>query len=1110
MPKQAININFQQGLDLKTDPFQVPVGKFLSLQNTIFDKGGLLQKRNGYGSLPSLPNDSCTYSTTLNDNLTCLGNSIQAYSEGSKSWVEKGVYQAMDLDVLTLIRSNTNQSQVDSQVSSNNIVCTVFTDNIPGNSGTITPVIKYVIADSITGQNIVEPTPIPVSSGVPTGSARVFILGNYFVIVFTNLISATSHLQYIAIAINNPTIIVVNTDIASAYTPSPVLSWDGYVAAGNLYIAYNTLAGGQAINVTYISQSFGPPVTPASFTGSKATILSVTADVSIPATPIIYLSWYDSSSTNGFVAAVDPQLNVLLAPTQDITSVTVLNLTSSAQGNATSSSSITTVYEVDESYIYDATIPTNYLNSVNVTLAGVVGSASPVLRSVGLASKSFILNGTQYFLCTYQSSYQPTYFLSDINGNIVAKVAYGNAGGPYPVHTAYLPLGLPSISIYGDLISVGYLYKDLIEAVNKNTNVTSGTQVDGIYSQTGINMVTFNFDAQINTIELGTNLNITGGFLWGYDGYSLTEQNFFLYPDYVETIPANSGGGMAYIHDSTPVTYYYQVTYEWTDNQGNAFRSAPSIPVKTTIPAGGTPITFTSVFLSGVSTITVSSVSGLFVGQYITDTTTSGNIQADTYITAISGSTITLSLPTAGASASSPGDTLSTSDTASVVINVPTLRLTYKINNPVKIVIYRWSTEQQIYYQVTSIEHPLLNITNVDEVAFTDRSSDAEILGNNIIYTNGGVVEDINSPATALMTIFDTRLWSVDSEDKNTVYYSKQVIENTPVEMSDLFTLYISPTIGAQGTPGPITAITNMDDKLLMSLGGQSWYYVNGTGPDNTGSSSQYSEPTFITSTVGCANERSIVFIPQGLMFQSNKGIWLLGRDLGTSYIGAPVENFNEFTVLSAVNVPGTNQVRFTLDNGVTLMYDYYYQQWGTFIDVPALSSTIYQGLHTYINQFGEVFQETVGSYLDGSSPVCISFTTGWFNLAALRGYERFHWFTFLGSYFSPHKLLTTIAYDYNSNPSQSDLITPTNIPNIYGSDNLYGGSSPYGGTPQLEQDRVFMERQLCKAFQISVNEIYDPGPGYPAGAGLTLSGISAIVTIKKGWAPTPASNSVG
>ncbi len=87
-----------------------------------------------------------------------------------------------------------------------------------------------------------------------------------------------------------------------------------------------------------------------------------------------------------------------------------------------------------------------------------------------------------------------------------------------------------------------------------------------------------------------------------------------------------------------------------------------------TVPAATTA---TSVFASGVSTITVSSITNLVVGEVITDSTTGGNITGGTTITAINPVTaqITLSAPTAGASASSPGDTLSFAMTAALAGN---------------------------------------------------------------------------------------------------------------------------------------------------------------------------------------------------------------------------------------------------------------------------------------------------------------------------------------------------------------------------------------------------------------------------------------------------------
>src|ERR1700744_6308618 len=184
-------------------------------------------------------------------------------------------------------------------------------------------------------------------------------------------------------------------------------------------------------------------------------------------------------------------------------------------------------------------------------------------------------------------------------------------------------------------------------------------------------------------------------------------------------------------------------------------------------------------------------------------------------------------------------------------------------------------------------------------MTWTDTLGDSATFpaGNNLIYTTGGVVEDIGGPASNVFALFDTRLWVLDAEDPNLWWYSKQVIEGTPVEMSDLLTFYVAPSTSSQASTGPTTAAAPMDDKLIMFKGNPNYqnaiYYINGTGPDNTGANNQYSEPIFITAAVGCNNQRSIVLTPPGLMFQSGQGIWLLGRDLSTNYIGAPVEAYN-------------------------------------------------------------------------------------------------------------------------------------------------------------------------------------------------------------------------
>lgn len=1043
--KKGLDFAFTEGLDTKTDPKRVAFGKFVKLKNTVFNKGGLLQKRNGYKRLASLPDTNYSHLTTFNGNLTAVGQNIAAYNTSNSKWVTKGQIQPLDISVLPIIRNNLNQTACDSVVAPNGLVCTVYLE-----SDGSTTTAKYVIADSVTGQNIVAPAVIPVSSGTVTGGMRVFYLGTYFILVFTNVITAVSHLQYVAISANNTSNVSANTDIASAYISATTLAWDGYVVNNKLFVAYNTTTGGQAIKVTYLNTSL-TLATAVSFGTYKATMVSVTADNSTPTNPVIYVSFYRLDTTVGYTLAVDQNLFTLMAPQSIIPNGTVLNIVSAAQNGVCSIG-----YEVSNNYSFapGTGTPTNYINGLTVTLATTtVSSTVVIIRSVGLASKAFIIDSIIYFLAAYKSSYQPTYFLINASQSlssapvIAAKLAYSNGGG-------YLTLGLPSVTVMDNVAQIAYLIKDLIQAVNKNTNVATGTQTAGIYSQTGINLSTFTIGTQgLDAVEIANDFHLTGGFLWMYDGYLPVEHNFFLWPDVAPTTPpdpintavaawsAIGGSIVAKPDGATNIdAYYYQFTYEWTDNQGNAFKSAPSIPIAIT---------------------------------------TTGALS-----------------------------------TGSVVLLIPSLRLTMKTANKVKVVIYRWSVAQQVYYQVTSITSPLLNTTIADSVTFTDTLADASILGNNILYTTGGVVEDVNAPSSSIMTLFDTRLWMVNAEDPNQLWFSKQIIENTPVEMSDLFTKFVPPTTSTQGSTGPMRSLAPMDDKIIIGKN-SALLYINGNGPDNTGSNNQYSEPIFITSTIGCNNQKSIALSPNGLMFQSDsKGIWILNRDLSTHYIGAPVEEFTTGAIVnSAVNVPGTNQIRFTLDTGITLMYDYYYDQWGTFENVPAISSCSFQKKHSFINDLGAVFQETPGKYLDGSNPVLISFKTGPLKLGDLQNYQRAYFFYILGTYISPHKLQVYVSYDYDVNASQGFLIAPTNYSTPYGSglsQSPYGQGNPYGGPKNAEDWRVFLERQRCMAFAIEVQEIFDSSFSTEAGAGLTLSGINIVMAFKKGFKPQATENTTG
>lgn len=1017
MPKQTFSVNFAQGLDQKSDPKQIPFGNFLVLENSVFDTGGLLKCRNGFAQLSTIDATKYNYLTTFNGNLSAVGTNIAAYSAGTASWIPKGTLQPVSLDTLPIYRSSLNQTSGDTAVSDNGLACLVFTDNIPS-MGTTTAAYKYCVLDSVTGQNIIAPALIPNATDC---APRVFLLGAHFILVFTNNFSGTRHLQYIAISTASLTVSSA-VDISTQYIPASSVAFDGFVVNSSLYLAWNGSDGGGAIRITRIDQTLLQHNT-VIFAGYTATSMSVTADAT-QSTPVVWATFYDSASMNGYTLAVNSGLSTVLGPTAIISGTVANNIATAAQNSL-----LTIFYEVANAYSFDNTIATNFINTLTVTQAGMASSTTVFIRSLGVGSKAFIENGNIYVLGAYDgkaagnfSGQEPCYFLLNNSAQVISQLAQGNGGGYY-VATA-----LPSITVSGELVYFCYLFKDLISALNRGLN-TNRVPIEATFSQTGINLATFTFgDVPITTAEIGNVLNISGGMISSYDGSVSVENNFFLFPDlalngvdgtYKGLTTSTSGGNLQ------AQIYNYVIVYNWINNQGNADLSGPSIPVSIT----------------------------------------------------------------------------TTGTTSSNTIIIPTLRVTYKTN--VVIQVYRSSTGQETFYEVTSPQTPLLNDPSVDTVTFVDTLRDEEIVGNTILYTTGGVLDDTAPPGSSAIALYKSRVFLVDQEDQNLLWYSKQVIEATPVEFSTPSTIYVAPTTAAQGNTGPIKALSAMDDKLII-FKRNAMYYITGTGPDNTGANNDFSDPIFITSTVGCSNQNSIVFIPPGIMFQSDKGIWLLGRDLSTNYIGAPVESYNANTVLSALNIPGTNQVRFTLDSGVTLLYDYFYNQWGTFNGVAGLSSTLYRDLHAYIDSFGRVFQESPNTYQDGSNPTLLRFSSAWIKLSGLQGYQRCYYIYLLGTYISPHKLIVSIAYDYNTAPSQIFIIDPSsnNISAVYGGDSPYGQGSPYGGPGNLEQWKIHLARQTCQAIQISVQESFNSFFGPVPGAGLSLSGLNFVINGKKGYRP--------
>lgn len=1078
LQKQPVSIVFNQGVQTKVDPFQLPIGAFASLQNAIFTKDGLLQKRNGYSLLTSAPTGATTL-CTLNQGLVLLGQTCESFSEDNGELVNAGVFQPCDIHVKPIVRYAESVWQMDSTLAANGLVCTVFFNSVNSTC-------YYNVVDSDTGQVIVPPTLISGGSW-----PRCEAIGNSFVIMYVSG-GSNQNLNYFLVPFANPLTPSTPVLITSMLFNQSFIPYDSTTFSNNLYIQAicNDVGGATRVwkfTATQLDQGNVPVpavITSTDFENMCQVFITIDSNNGFP------IIWGGvekvGGSSNSFLDVF--ALNNDLTSHLGVTLVTTFSdFLDHPVAISSSNTVLTTLYNNTDGSLAKRTI----------TLSGTVSSETVVVRGVTLVSKSLESTtlGKTVFLAAWGnnngsptlSTPQPTNFLIDEDGNVLARLAQNNAYG------AFQFAGLPKMQEMNSAIYVSYLYADITTSVTS----TDTTSTNAVAAQYGVNLAQFSFQQPTQGLEIGNSLHASGGFLWQYDGQKIVEHGFHLFPDGLSYVGSSASGMMS--TSQSPI--FYVATYEWTDAAGLIHRSAPSLPLEATILTP--PATFTGTSHTGTGVITgISDTSHMQIGQAISGP----DIPPNTFITGIGSSAIDISNH---AVVGHTGATFSLTAVTSLNVVVPTYRLTYRTDNKVRIVIYRWTTTQQTYHQITDINAPLLNDTTVDSVTFTDTFSDAQIAGNNVIYTSGGVIENIPAPGSPAMTLWQSRLFMVDAEDRNLIWFSKPVIEATPVEMSDAFTLFIAPTTGAQGSTGDITALFSMDDKLIV-FKKDAMYYITGTGPDITGANNSFSDPIFITGTVGCDNPRSLVLTPMGVMFQSDKGIWLLGRDLQTSYVGAAVESYTQGQIVtSALCIPGTNQVRFTLDNLTSVMYDYFFQRWSNWNNINAVSSVVYTGVQAYLNTFNQVVVETPGIYKDLSHKVLLSLTTGWINLAGLQGFERFYQLFLLGQYLQPFALQVQLAYDYNPSPTQSTIVTPEQAPSTWGSEAAWGTGGPWGNGSNAFEARVFPNIQKCESFQVTINELSVAATN-DNGAGLTLSGMNLLVGTKRAYRTQAASRSFG
>lgn len=428
-----------------------------------------------------------------------------------------------------------------------------------------------------------------------------------------------------------------------------------------------------------------------------------------------------------------------------------------------------------------------------------------------------------------------------------------------------------------------------------------------------------------------------------------------------------------------------------------------------------------------------------------------------------------------------------------VTLTVPTLRLTQKgvrgDRTNVVIAVFRTEDSQVNYYRASSPTSLTYNALSVDTVTIIDQLADATLIGREPLYTTGDILENIAPPSTKVICIHRKRAFVLDEDGR--IWFSKEIAAGRPIEFCDQFLIEVDP-IG--GIP---TALASLDDKLVI-FKKDSIAYITGEGPDDRGLGGTYSSPEFITAELGCTEPNSVVRTSEGVMFKGRKGIYLLGRDLQTAYVGAQVEDYKD-TVSAAVALTDQNEVRFTSETGPCLVYNTEFKQWSVFTNYSAIDAVRWKGRFVYIrkliNSADLCVVEVPGYYLDISQTYNQRVGLSWVGFANLQGFQRIWRAHIIGDYKSKHKLKVSMGYDFSPVIHDEYLWDAQQQLGINHYGDLTYGDAVFGGIEGNFQVRIHIKRQKSQALRIIIEDVSQVSPF----ESFSLSGIAFELAIKKG-----------
>jgi len=332
-------------------------------------------------------------------------------------------------------------------------------------------------------------------------------------------------------------------------------------------------------------------------------------------------------------------------------------------------------------------------------------------------------------------------------------------------------------------------------------------------------------------------------------------------------------------------------------------------------------------------------------------------------------------------------------------------------------------------------------------LTLTDTVDDTDLADNELLYTEGGFLENVSPPPSDSMVKANGRLWVLSSDERSSLWVSKPIADNVGVS----FAAELVKPLGFDAV-----AIEHMDGRIIV-FEEEAIHTMPAIAPNDTGSGA-FGPLTEIARGVGCVDSNSIHRSSDGIYFKSNDGIRLLDRSNQVLFIGAPVEDFDSFNVLKIEEPHDRGEIWFLTDEHRFLIYNTEFKRWSYSAALTGLAASPVDVIFFGGNRYIAPQHSSINGYVLIQSPTDHTgvqlLKTPWLRIQAISQLQRVFRAAILGEWRSAHTLTVDVYVDW-------DETTPIQTVTLDASSGYTLGD--------VEQIRISMARQRLQVVRFAI-----------------------------------------